>query len=253
MKKFFGRLKEKWQNWSEGIPRKTKVLLYVLSILLLCFSLYVFKGAPSLSLEHRYRRIECSYMIGPGRILGYEQVSGPLYKNAVLARTEDAVIITTFTPDLYEHEQLLYLPVNGRRILVSAAPQVLSNLGNDFIEETISVFIVDEYPQAVRAELDLVLYWVNAQEEVVRPEFKLTAQREKEGYFRMDIPYESYSEVSPEHFALDLFCSWTRTADQFKIPPKEFSATVRLYDADNNLIAEEQQYIFDENVDKVMK
>jgi len=245
MKKRFQKIKEKWQNWSDRLPRKTKVLCYILCILLLVFLIYVFRGAPSLSWQHRYRRIEKAHLIGPGQILGHEEVSGYLYKDAVLARTKEAVIITTITPELYEHQQLLFLPTEGRRIIVSAAPQVLSKIDNDFIEETVTVFIVDAYPEAVRAELDLTLYWLNASEEVIRPEFQLTAEREKEGYFRVDIPFESWGDTAPEYHALDLFCLWTRSRALYEIPEKEFSATVRLYDADGKLIIEEQQYIFE--------
>ncbi|MBO5869020.1 MAG: hypothetical protein J6Q54_08935 [Oscillospiraceae bacterium] len=245
MKKWFKNLKSKWQQWSDGVPRKTKVVCYVLAILLFVFLIYVFKGAPALSWQHRYRRIERSYMIGPGEIMGYEQVSGYLYKDAVLARTDDAVIITTITPELYEHEQLLYLPTEGKRIIVSAAPQLLPELDTDLVEDTVTMFVVDEYPEAVRVELDMELYWLNGEEEYVRPVFSLSGEREKDGYFRMDIPYESWGEYAPEYLALKYFLEVTRNRILYDIPEKEFSATVRLYDAEGNLIIEEQQYIFE--------
>lgn len=244
MKKLFSRIRQKWRVWHERIPRKTKVAFYALSILILAFHLYIFIGSPALSWQHRYRRIEKAHMIGPGEILGYEEVSGAIYKETVLAKTADAVIITVMAPEELDHELLVYLPRRGK-VTVSAAPQLVVPMEFDFSEDTITVFVVDEYPEAVRVELDLVLYWLNADEEIVRPEFSLSAQRIKDGYFRMDIPFETWGDTAPEYHALDQFCRVTRNSKLFTIPENEYSATVRFYDSNDQLIAEEQLYLFE--------
>ena len=222
--------------------------MYLLAILTMSFLVYFFIGAPALNWQHRYRRIEKAYFVGPGQILGYEEVSGGFYDAAVVARTEEGVIITTMSQADYG-ELLFYLPMTGK-LLVTAAPQMLSPMDLDFKEDTLTVFVVDDYPEAVRAELDLQLFWrQQPEDEGQRPVFHLSAQREKEGYFRLDAPFESLDEDSVERKALGLFSEYTRNVGwreaRWLMPEGACSATVRLYDSSGSLIAEETLVLFE--------
>ena len=230
----------RWKAWTELIPRRTKVLFYFLATLCFVFLFYIFMGAPSLSREHRYRRVERSHFVGPGKILGYETVSGGMYTDAVVARTKEGVIVATMIPDIEDGDLLVYVPITGK-ITVTAAPQVLAPKDIDFQKDTLTVFAVDDYPQAVRAEMDLKLYWQQfEEEEAERPVFHLQAKREQEGYFRFDAPFESLDEDSPERQALKLFSQSVRAGAQWNsVPEDAFQATLRLYDMQGNLVAEE--------------
>ena len=145
------------KQWWNGVSRKKKVLLYFLAVLTMSFLAYWFIGAPALNWQHRYRRIEKAHFVGPGQILGYEEISGSFYDAAVVARTEEGVIITSMISRVRYGEMLFYLPMKGK-ILVTAAPQILTPSEIDLHEETLTVFVVDDYPEAVRAELDLQLF-----------------------------------------------------------------------------------------------
>lgn len=236
------------KQWWNGLSRRSKVLLYLLAILTMSFLVYWFIGAPALNWQHRYRRIEKAYCVGPGQILGHEEVSGSFYDETVVARTEEGVIITSMISHLDYGELLFYLPMTGK-IMVTAAPQVLTPSEIDFHEDTLTVFVVDDYPQAVRAELDLQLFCrQQPEDEGQRPVFHLTAQREKEGYFRLDTPFESLDESSVERKALDLFSEYTRNVGwreaRWLMPEDACNATVRLYDGSGSLITEETLVLF---------
>lgn len=238
------------KQWWNCVSRKKKVLLYFLAVLTMSFLAYWFIGAPALNWQHRYRRIEKAHFVGPGQILGYEEISGSFYDAAVVARTEEGVIITTMISQFDDYGEILfYLPMTGK-ILVTAAPQMLAPMDLDFKEDTLTVFVVDDYPEAVRAELDLQLYWKQQPDgEAETPTFHLSAQREKEGYFRLDTPFESLDENSVERKALDLFSEYTRNVGwreaRWLMPEGACKATVRLYDNSGCLITEEIMVLFD--------
>ena len=241
--------KHRIKAWTERIPRKIRFLLYVLMILCLVFLFYIFIGAPALSWQHRYRRVERAHLIGPGQILGYEEVSGTVFSKVVVAKTAYGVIVCHIDEYAEDYGLLLHLPQKGR-ITVTAAPQLLAPMEFDFEMDTVTVFAVDDYPEAVRAELDLELYWQQHQDEdAVRPVFYLSAQREQEGYFRFDAPFESLGEENLQRKALELFSQYTRNYPQWRgrwiVPDDAYNATVRLYNSGGQLVAEETVKLFE--------
>ena len=236
------------KQWWSGVSRRKKVLLYLLAILIMSFLVYLFLGAPPLNWQHRYRRIEKAYFVGPGQILGHEKISGSFYDETVLARTEEGVIITSIMSQFDYGEMLFYLPMTGK-LIVTAAPQMLAPIDIDFKEDTLTVFVVDDYPEAVRAELDLQLFWrQQPEDEGERPIYHLSAPREKEGYFRLDAPFESLDENSVERKALELFSEYTRNVGwreaRWLMPEDVCKATVRLYDEQNNVVLAETISLF---------
>lgn len=237
------------RKWWKGLSSRTKALLYLLTIFCLVFLFYIFIGAPALSWKHRYRRVERAHLIGPGQILGYEEVSGTVFSKVVVAKTAYGVIVCHIDEYAEEYGLLLYLP-QKERITVTAAPQLLAPMEFDSEMDTVTVFAVDDHSEAVRAELDLELYWQQQlNEEPEHPVFYLKAKREKEGYFRFDAPFESLGEDTPERKALDLFSQYTRNypqwRDQWIIPEGAYKATVRLYDSADQLITEETVKLFE--------
>jgi hypothetical protein len=193
IRKFLQGRREKHRAFVERIPRKAQVAINFTLILVLLFLLYIFMGSPVLHWEQQYRRVERAHMVGPGEILGYEEVTGNLYREIVLAKTDDALIVSTVSLGDTGNDILLYLPKTDG-IAVLGAPQDLSRLNP---LTTMTVFAVVDRPGAVRAELDLELYW---QQFLYRdpeyPVFHLDDTRKENGYFRFDIPVGGLDESS---------------------------------------------------------
>lgn len=226
----------RWKAWAETVSRKKRVAGYLLMILLSSLGIYVFIGAPTFSWEHKYRRIEKSFMVGPGEILGYERVTGAFYREVVLAETEEELIISTLS--MYDAcmDILQFMPKTGK-VSVVGVPQDPAHtiaLGDFYI----TVLVADEYPEAVRAEVDLRLFWKQfPEDEPEYPVFHATAQRKKDGYFRLDIPLPK-SEESKERQILELYSNWICGYAGTIVPQDTYQATVRFYDDTGNMIVE---------------
>ena len=228
-------IKNTWQRLKDGysrVPRKVKVLIGLILILQMAFLFYIFIGTPAFNWEQKYRRIEKSYMVGPGKILCYEEISSMLYDEQVLAKTDEAVLLTSISAP----EFVLYFP-KKEDIMVFGAPQIHSGLRQ--LGGSVTVFAVDEYPEAVRAELDLQLYWQQWEEvEPVRPVFYAKADRQGTGYFRFDIPIYEWEEYTDEYKALKYFSSCSGRHWGSEMPEGACKATVRLYNDKNELICQ---------------
>ena len=87
MRKRVKKMVDKWRTWTARIPRKCKVAWYLLTCLFMGLLIYIFIGAPVFGWKHQYRRVEKAHFVGPAQILGYEEVSGMLYDEVVLAQT----------------------------------------------------------------------------------------------------------------------------------------------------------------------
>lgn len=226
-------IKNKWENLKEfyfRVPIKVKVLLSTILILQLAYLFYIFIGTPALNWKQKYRRMETAYMVGPGEILCYEQITGHFYHKQVLAKSDEGVILASISIP----EFLLYFPKNND-IMVLGAPQSHTNL--QLVGEKVTVFAVDEYPEAVRAELDLQLYWQQWEEtEPVRPVFYAKADRQGTGCFRFDIPIYEWEEYTDEYKALKYFSSCSGRHWGSEMPEGVCNATIRLYNDKNELI-----------------
>jgi len=250
LKPYFQKCKKAISAILEKIPRKLQVLLNVLTIALLLFALYVFHGSPCFTPEQAYRRLEKANSVGPAQILGYESFVGYRTTQIVLAETENGVILSQVYPQskhTFFANQFFYVEKRGD-ITITPTPQDL-HWQIDDSEQCLTMVVFDEYPQAVRAELDFFIFWYagidrpNAYEETVH----LESQRENEGYFRFDMPftYDKYA-VNPRAEAISQL-SMVFYYPQDWTPPKDsYPATVRLYDAENNLIIEKDMQLFEQ-------
>lgn len=226
----------RWKAWAETVSRKKRVAGYLLVILLSCFGIYIFIGAPSFGWEHKYRRIEKSFMVGPGEILGYERVTGALYREVVLAETEEKLIICTLSMYDAGMDILQLLPKTGKISVVGVPQDPAHTIALD--DSHITVLVAEEYPEAVRIEMDLRLFWRQFPED--DPEYPVchaSAQRETPGYFRLDIPFPK-SEESKHRQILKLYCNWICGFAGTIVPEDAYLATVRLYDDAGSMIVE---------------
>ncbi len=236
VREFLKGIGVKYRALRDRIPRKTQVAINLVSIPILLFLLYIFLGSPVLNWRQQYRRLEKAHMVGPAEIMGYEEVTGMLYNKIVLANTEEAIIVSTVSLGNTGNDIFQYLEKTDG-IMVFGGPHDFKRL---IPSVAMTVFAVVDQPVAVRAEMELQLYWQQYLEDQPKyPTFHLQAQRKEGGYFRFDIPYGEYEEESLEYQAIKLFSSWSRDAQGINIPENAFRATVRLYDSQNKLIGQE--------------
>lgn len=247
MRKFREQLRERIDEFFDRIPEKTQVAVNVLLILIFPVLIYVFIGAPAFTVEQGFRRAERENLVGPSRILGIETVDGMLTDTLVVAQTEKGVV-------LYTHNKETNWPVNPlvyrertQELMICGSPANLSTIvppnGDD-----LTVILFDNCPHAVRAELDMELFWENRQTgKQYRYQYSLSGKRVNPGYIRMDydVQWHDWQGINdhPENEAIYQFVSHSGD-NSYKAPPGEFPATVRLYDEKDELIRTEDVFLF---------
>lgn len=239
------KLKNIWLN----IPRPYRVMINSLVSLVILSLFYVSIGAPVPHPNLAFRRTERANLVGPSTILFSEEVDHYYYDHLVVAETEQGVI--TWVDD--DSWGFNYLEKTGD-ITVVAAPKEPFDWGYGYWASTLPVFLVDDHPEAVRAELelDIVGYYAhNLNGELLHEpldhHFSLTADREQEGcfYFPLTLDFlDPLNETNATHgvdgYALDML-SQNFTNFWNVVNPRssaDITATVRLYDESDTLIEE---------------
>lgn len=222
-------IKRFWGN----IPRRVKIAINLLALYLLGFALYIFIGCPAFTAEQRFRRLEKAHMVGPARIIENYELEPYNYLNLILADDGDGVIFYLYADFRHGSEAFYYREKTGN-LTVLAAPDMFSSISLEG-SYTLPVFLFDNYPKAVRAELEITLsetlndvYFENT--------YHLESQREGSGYFQFFI--HAKSSTNAEGFALQEFSAISGYDDSFNLRPQP--VTVRLYDSSNELILEEE-------------
>lgn len=245
MKRLIEKTRQMWEETFDKIPRKVQVAVNLLLILLFGMLLYVILGAPAFNLEHAFRRMEKRQMVGPSQILGIEQLETTYADELVVARTEKGVILYTDTETMGFHG-FSYREMD-QDVEVCIVPVFLSSIrppdGDD-----LTVILFDDYPEAVRAELDLETFWEDNQTgKQYRYQYSLSGTRTNPGYIRMDydVKWHDYQGVwdHPENEAVQELVSRTVNAHLYA-PTGEFPATVRLYDEKDTLICSRDIFLF---------
>lgn len=245
MKKWLENYREFWDKFLEKIPRKTQVAINLLLILLFGLLLYILLDAPAFSLEHAFRRMEKRHMVGPSQILGIEQMETTFADQLVVAKTKTGAILYVDTEMMGDHGFSYREMEQG--LCVCVAPVFLSSIrppdGDD-----LTVILFDDYPEAVRAELDLETFWEdNRTGKQYRYQYSLSGVRTNRGYIRMDydIRWHDYQGVwdHPENEAMQELVRRTVNA-HLPVPAGEFPATVRLYDEGDRLICTRDFFLF---------
>lgn len=233
---------------SHFIPRPLKALLYCIGILLFSFLLYIFLGAPPLSEEHAYRRAERANLVGPAKILDIidlEPVVNEYYNRMVIADEGDAVILYMRDSQNNLSEKLVYRQKQGA-VTVFAAPYELFLYSTDH-EFEIPIILFDDFPQAVRAEMEFTLWTLDDSDAVPRvclpKNYWGEAYRENSGYFCFyinspDFSWAAWTDDSKEP-TLATFCKLTGKTFSRMDADTTLPVTVRLFNAENQLVHEE--------------
>lgn len=216
------------------LPRKIRICLNILAIALTVFLIYIFAGSPAFTVAAAFRRAEKAQLVGPSEILAQLHPTGTEYDHLVLASTDGSV--TLFAYDRWDSRltTLVYRPKTGP-VTVAAAPGDVHFWSAS--TANVPVFVFDSYPNAVRAELELTLSTSYDGEDFEKT-YHLESDREGSGYFAFTLEARKNPALGPEGRAIYLLqniCS-NSMADTLDVA---IPATVRLYDAQNILIAEE--------------
>lgn len=244
---FLKKYRQKVAAAVDRIPRKLQVLVNLLLTALLLIVLYIVIGCPTFGTEHGYRRIEKANLVGPAEILGYETIyTSDRQMQIALARTTDGVILSpTSVKPYYNWMDFLYFPLNDD-ITVTLAPQQLHwEYGG---EHTLTMFVFDAHPDAVRAEMDIELFWEDVPDHVYRYQYNLEASRDKGEYFRFDLEF-IHNEFAPDPRAEAIY-QLSRVMyfpNGTTLPEDAYPVAVRLFDAAGKCIAEKKMQLFAQN------
>lgn len=224
------------------VPRPVWILINILAIAVVLFLSYVFAGTPAYSIEQAYRRAEKGNLVGPAKILDIIEVDMSGYNHLLLADDGDGVILYTYLISSNkvssESGQLVYREKTGGVTVVPAPAYGLTFTG---ISATLPVIVFDEYPDAVRAELDISLYEIDTGSDApVMLDFSLTSSREADGYFRFDVSYFGEDYRGKE---VQMINDLGYTSAYGNRLSYAYPAKVRLYNAQNVMLYEQSLVI----------
>lgn len=242
------------RNLLDKIPRPCRALFNLTLALAVATVFYVSIGSPPLSPAHQFRRVERANFVGPSTILFNEKLTDYDYDHLIVAETESGIL--TFPTDETLPSSFNYFKKAGD-ITVISAPKFLMLWGLDNFPVSLPVFVIDDHPEAVRAELELYItgtleHRVNGidRTEVLDQYFYRESTRKDDGIFCfiLDLPYihnldENGYFLDINHgadgYALDaLACTFTNM--DYLSSEITITAIVRLYDNGGNLITERE-------------
>ena len=210
-------------------PARVGAFVNLLGICLCLVLIYIFLGSPALTPRMAYRRAEKANLVGPGKILGVVDPEGQPYGSLVLAREEDAVMLYAWDRWDPARREFVYLESRGPMALAAAPGDKVLWLQP---YTTIPVYLFDQSPEAVRAELELTLSGEYRGERHTVT-YSLESRREGEGYFGFTIRSttclgaEGYLLSMLRHVTGNSMADTSRTGIQ---------AAVRLYGAEDRLL-----------------
>lgn len=232
MKKLFRIWKARWDR----VSRKKKVLIYCFGIVASAFLLYIVKDAPT-DFENEFRRIEKAHLVGPGNVLGSIPIYGGAYDQMLIAEDAQGIILYPYfnTRGGYDFE-LRYMEKTGD-ITFFAEPRELAYDWENIKEFSMTVGILDTYPQAVRAEIELTLrYQINADDPVFEKTYVLKSQREIPGLFAFVLSDSDPNGLGVKGEAMEMLMCLTDPQSSRLYYDCSIPAAVRLYGEGGTLL-----------------
>lgn len=235
------------------IPRSVRACLCAVLAILLALAYYIAIGAPTLTFRQEFRRAEKANLVGPSQIVDILDKEYPEFDKLIVGETEYGICFfgryfaNSSQTSIFDEKMYFfnYLEKTGDLTIVPA-PNIFGVFW-EYPGETLPVYIFAEEPNAVRAEIE---FTVTGQYTHYEPEvqyeasFKETftgeAVRTDSGVFR----FIFISSSEEESRALAQFSS--AVSGNSIIPGQTGSAipvTVRLYNAQNDLISEKNLII----------
>ena len=243
-----------------NIPRKVRICINTLSILLLIATAYILLGCPALTPTQAFRRVEKSNLTGPAEIIETIDLPNGLDDHVLVADDGNGVVLFMYSDFEFRWENYFLYHEKSQGITVLPVPNH-THFGSDLYELDMPILVFHDHPGAVRAELELVIdeglgipetKWEEGSEvhtEYFKKTYRMEAVSYIDGYFRFNLHTESkdwyvdeYGQkqgtpLGNEGLALQTLC---RMMCEFRSYLQEYAtATVRLYDVENHLITEE--------------
>ena len=216
--------------------KKARALRNLLLLIPVFLAMSYFTLFPAPIPELEFRQVEKAHLVGPGTILGVEQIDYSWCDTMIVAETEEGVILW-ITGDRAGNSYFTYREKDGGNLLL-AAP---GSQGYISFAENIHLPLVlfDEQPKARRAEIQFTLReTING--EPFEKAYLLSAQRNATGYFCFNLDTgdreERYDGISGEHAVLDQFMSVSSNQNRqigYHVPVE-----IRFYDFTGTLIAQ---------------
>ena len=233
----------KKKNWK----RRTIILLLLTPIILILA--YQAIGCPVLTAEQGFHRAAKEHALGTTSILGTESIItndyGYQYDTLIVAETNYGAILYCTKRNTYEQ---LYYREKNNSLTVMALPNGGWSWEIDQPRQ-LNVILFDDYPEAVRAELDITVDWpydfYGFTTDGVFYHYQLNAERNAEGYFRFVHTIYGSDYMDNDNVAMriltDISCK--RQVNESYFLELEIPVTVRLYDSDGQIVTEQSFYI----------
>ena len=216
------------------LPRPVRAVVFLLLALLLALTVYVGLGSPPFNTEMTFRRAERAHMVGPAQILG-EFSNGQAYpRRVIIAETEDSHILYTEQRQAFGYRRFYTNPKPGEidndtfRAYPKTEETAVYNVSMTNTSP-IQFVLFDRQSDAVRAEMETKLTFLY-QDEVCTMDIQAESFRTYDRFFLFSI---SKPQGRSEQ--------WYRAMDQLisRTGVSKPEITVRLYDAQRNLMATE--------------
>ena len=244
---------KKLKHLQNKIPRPCRAVCNLVFSLAIAAVFYVCIDSPAFSQAHQFRRAERAGLVGPSTILFNDKIDKYDYSNLIVGETEHGVLTYATDDGL---QSFNYFKKTGD-ITVISAPKGFFTWGSEYWEVDLPVFVIDDHPEAVRAELALsvkgTFEYNHNMEHIVQPldqHFSDEAEREHDGIFcfTFNLPfidpldkYGTWLDVGhgADGFALDAL-SHAFTNKGLRDFEGIITAIVRLYDESSKLIIERE-------------
>ncbi len=221
------------RTWKR-IPRTIRLCINLLGITACLIALYTYFGAPTFSVEKDFRRMEKAHMVGPSEILTTVRLEAGFdsYQNMIVADDGDGVIFYCYDHVEFEEPALVYRKKTGDLTVLGAPyPQ---EARSRTIRCQYPIFLFDDYPDAVRAEMDITLsaqYFGESFEQT----YHLTANRVNEGYFQFILGISNRYGLGIEGYAVQMVTMFSGYDGKF-YQDLSFPVMVKLYNEAGKLL-----------------
>ena len=233
----------KRKNWK----RRTLIALFLIPLITLLT--YQAAGCPAFSAEQAFRRLEAQHVLGPGTILGSERIDcndyERKYDTLIVAETRYGAML--YCCDLNKEEQLYYREKAGPLTVMALPNGGWSWLINE--PRQLNVILFDDYPEAVRAELELIVDWPydfhGFTPEGVFYHYRLNAERTADGYFHFVHTIYGSDYIDNDNVAMRILTDILSKQDggEEYYWDLEIPANIQLYDGNGHLIIEESMIL----------
>ena len=213
------------------IPRPIMATLYLLAFICLIATIYFLLGSPPLSSRMAFRKAERGNMVGPSKIIA-EFSGNTIGTNAIVAETDHEYIIFRSDPSNLNYDRF-YNPIKENESVYpfwtykKDGKMILTTLPNS--ASGVHLILFDLEPKAVRAELESYIPY-EKNDVVLTEQVTAEAMRENNHFFIFSFKPKA-GNPSPL-YELQRLCTNYRTDKPI--------VTIRLYDAQDNLIRTEK-------------